>query len=454
MVEATVSDSAISGLGSSLRGRIIRPADGDYDEARRVWNGMIDRRPALIVRPAVAADVVAAVNFARDNALIVSVRSGGHNVAGNSVCDGGMAIDFSEMKAISVDPQARTATAEPGVKWGEFDAGTQAHGLATTGGTNTDTGIGGLTTGGGIGWLGGKYGLALDNLLSADVVTADGRLIRVSAEENQDLFWAVRGGGGNFGIVTSFTYRLHSVGPLLAGLLAHPAAEAKKVLTFYKEWERGMPDELRCYPALLTNPEAGPVVAVAVCYNGPMEKGEQVLAPLRTFGPPVMDVIGPMPYTAVQAMLDDAFPPGNNYYVRGPMVREISDELIDVLVDQFAQATSPLSALVLQQLGGAMARGETAFPHRAASYNLVIAGGWEPTDDSARHIAWVRGVSDAVAPYTTGASYVNELGQEAEEGADQIKAAYGASYDRLASIKAKYDPQNLFRHNQNIKPAV
>ena len=424
MVEATVSDSAISGLGSSLRGRIIRPADGDYDEARRVWNGMIDRRPALIVRPAVAADVVAAVNFARDNALIVSVRSGGHNVAGNSVCDGGMAIDFSEMKAISVDPQARTATAEPGVKWGEFDAATQAHGLA------------------------------LDNLLSADVVTADGRLIRVSAEENQDLFWAVRGGGGNFGIVTSFTYRLHSVGPLLAGLLAHPAAEAKKVLTFYKEWERGMPDELRCYPALLTNPEAGPVVAVAVCYNGPMEKGEQVLAPLRTFGPPVMDVIGPMPYTAVQSMLDDAFPPGNNYYVRGPMVREISDELIDVLVDQFAQATSPLSALVLQQLGGAMARGETAFPHRAASYNLVIAGGWEPTDDSARHIAWVRGVSDAVAPYTTGASYVNELGQEAEEGADQIKAAYGASYDRLASIKAKYDPQNLFRHNQNIKPAV
>jgi hypothetical protein len=300
MVEATLSESRIGELVSGLRGRVIRAGDGDYDEARRVWNAMIDRRPALIVRPAVAADVIAAVNFARDNALIISVRSGGHNIAGNCVCDGGMAIDFSDMKAISVDPGARTATAEPGVKWGEFDAATQAHGLATTGGTNTDTGIGGLTTGGGIGWLGGKYGLASDNLLSADVVTADGRLIRASAEKNQDLFWALRGGGGNFGVVTLFTYRLHPVGPLLAGILAHPLAEAKKVMRFYKEWERGMPDELRCYPALLHNPEAGAVLGVAVCYNGPIEEGEEVLAPLRKFGPPVMDVIGPMPYTAVQ----------------------------------------------------------------------------------------------------------------------------------------------------------
>src|SRR2546428_1319426 len=256
------------------------------------------------------------------------------------------------MRAFSVDPKAGPATAEPGVRWGEFDAATQGHGLATTGGTNTDTGIGGLTTGGGIGWLGGKYGLASDNLFSADVVTADGRLIRASAEESQDLFWALRGGGGNFGVVTSFAYRLHPVGPLLAGLLAHPLADAKKVLRFYKEWERGMPDELRCYPALLHNPEAGAVVGVAVCYNGPMEKGEQVLAPLRKFGPPVMDVIGPMPYTAVQAMFDEAFPSGNNYYVRGPMLWEISDGLIDILVDHFARATSPLSALFLQQLGG------------------------------------------------------------------------------------------------------
>ena len=320
MVEATVSESRIGKLASGLRGRIIRPGDGDYEDARHVWNAIIDRHPTLIVRPTVAADVVAAVNFARDNALLVSVRSGGHNVAGNAVCDGGMVIDFSAMKAISVDPQARTATAEPGVRWGEFDTATQAHGLATTGGTNTDTGIGGLTTGGGIGWLGGKYGLASDNLLSADVVTADGQLIRANDAENQDLFWALRGGGGNFGVVTSFTYRLHEVGPLLAGLIAHPVAEAKKVLTFHKEWERGMPDELRCYPALLTDPEAGPVVAFAVCYNGPIEKGEQVLAPLRKFGPPVMDVVGPMAYTAVQAMLDPSFPPGGNYYARGPMV--------------------------------------------------------------------------------------------------------------------------------------
>jgi FAD/FMN-containing dehydrogenase len=454
MVEATLSESRIGELTSVLRGRVIRPGDGDYEDARHIWNAMIDRHPALIVRPAIAADVVAAVNFARDNALIISVRSGGHNVAGNSVCDGGMAIDFSEMKAISVDPQGKTATAEPGVRWGEFDTATQAHGLATTGGTNTDTGIGGLTTGGGIGWLGGKYGLASDNLLSADVVTADGRLIRANAEENQDLFWALRGGGGNFGVITSFTYRLHPVGPLLAGLIAHPVAEAKKVLTFHKEWERGMPDELRCYPALLTDPEAGPVVAFAVCYNGPIEKGEQVLAPLRKFGPPVMDVVGPMAYTAVQAMLDASFPPGGNYYARGPMVPEISNELIDVLVDQFARVTSPHSALLLQQLGGAMARGETAWPHRAAPYNLVIIAGWDLGDDSARHIAWARGVSDAAAPYTTGGSYVNELGLEEDEGASQIKAAFGASYSRLASIKAKYDPQNLFRHNQNIKPAV
>jgi FAD/FMN-containing dehydrogenase len=454
MVEATLSESRIGELASGLRGRVIRPGDGDYDDARRVWNAMIDRHPALIVRPAAAADVVAAVKFARDNALIVSVRSGGHNVSGNSVCDGGIVIDFSEMKAISVDPQTRTASAEPGVRWGEFDAATQAHGLATTGGTNTDTGIGGLTTGGGIGWLGGKYGLASDNLLSADVVTADGRLMRANAEENQDLFWALRGGGGNFGVVTSFTYRLHPVGPLLAGILAHPVAEAGKVLRFYKEWERGMPEELRCYPALMADPEAGPVVAVVVCYNGPIEKGEQVLAPLRKFGPPVMDGIGPMPYMAVQAMLDEGFPPGGNYYLRGPMIREINDGLIDVLVDQYARVTSPHSALLLQQLGGAMARGETAFPHRAAPYNLVIAASWEAGDDPARHIAWARGVGDAAASYTTGGSYVNELGLEEDEGAAQIKAAFGASYNRLASIKAKYDPQNLFRHNQNIKPAA
>ncbi len=454
MVEATLSESRIGELASGLRGRVIRPGDGDYEEARRVWNAMIDRRPALIFRPAVAADVIAAVNFARDNALIIAVRSGGHNIAGNSVCDGGVVIDFSDMKAISVDPQARTATAEPGVRWGEFDAATQAHGLATTGGTNTDTGIGGLTTGGGIGWLGGKYGLASDNLLSADVVTANGRLIRANTEENQDLFWALRGGGGNFGVVTSFTYRLHPVGPLLAGLLAHPLSEAKKVLSFYKEWERGMPDELRCYPALLHNPEAGAVLGVAVCYNGPIGKGEQALASLRKFGPPVMDVIAPMPYTAVQAMLDEAFPPGGNYYGRAPMLREISDELIDLLVDHYAKATSPLCALILQQLGGAMALGETAFPHRAASYNLVIIAAWEAGDDPARHIAWARGVADAAAVYTTGASYVNELGREEEEGAAQIKAAFGSSYNRLASIKAKYDPQNLFRHNQNIKPTV
>jgi len=312
--------------------------------------------------------------------------------------------------------------------------------------------IGGLTTGGGIGWLGGKYGLASDNLLSADVVTADGRLIHANEKENPDLFWALRGGGGNFGVVTSFTYRLHPVGTLLAGLLVHPVAEAKKVLRFYKEWEHEMPDELRCMPVLLTDPEAGPVVAVVVCYNGPIEKGEQVLAPLRRFGAPVMDGIAPMPYTAVQAILDDGFPPGPNYYMRGPMLREISDELIDILVDRYALATSPRCALGLQPLGGAMARGETAFPHRAATYNLLIVAGWEPGDDSARHIAWARAVGDAAAPHTTGASYVNELGREEDEGAAQIKAAFGASYNRLASIKAKYDPQNLFRHNQNIKP--
>ncbi len=454
MVEATVSESRIAELTSGLRGRIIRPGDGDYDDARRVWNTMIDRHPALIVRPGVAADVVAAVNFARDNSLLVSVRSGGHNVSGNAVCDGGVVIDFAEMKAISVDAQARTATAEPGIKWGEFDAATQAHGLATTGGTNTDTGIGGLTTGGGIGWLGGKYGLASDNLLSADVVTADGRLIHANDKENQDLFWALRGGGGNFGVVTSFTYRLHPVGTLLGGLLVHPVAEAKKVLRFYKEWEREMPDELRCMPALLTNPEAGPVLGVAVCYNGPIEKGEQALAPLRKFGPPVMDGIGPMPYAAVQAMLDESFPPGPNYYMRGPMVREIREELIDIMVDHYALASTPRCALGLQPLGGAMARGETAFPHRAATYNLLIVAAWEPGDDPARHIAWARAVGEAAAPYTTGASYVNELGREAEEGAGPIKAAFGANYDRLASIKAKYDPQNLFHHNQNIKPAA
>lgn len=453
----TIEETAIEDFGQSLRGELISPADESYDQVRKLWNGMIDKRPALFARCAGAADVINAVNFARDNRIVFAVRGGGHNLPGSCLCDDGLVIDFANMKGIRVDPVRRTARAEPGLRWREFDRETQAFGLATTGGTNSDTGIAGLTVGGGMGWLGGKYGLASDNLVSVDVVTADGRLLTCSEDENADLFWGVRGGGGNFGVVTSFEYRLHPVGPVLGGLVIHPIDRAKDVLRFYRDFASSIPDELTTGAGVLTDPHAGPVVGIIACYNGSLDEGERVLRPLHDFGNPLVDEIGPMPYAAVQALTDPMLPPGRHYYVKAPFMKEIGDAAIETMAAHFAEVTSPYSVLFLQQKGGAMARGpadKTAFGHRDAQYALIIASAWERPAESQTHIGWARGLADDIWPHTTGAEYINDLGLETEEGEERIRAGFGHNYERLAALKNKYDPTNLFRHNQNIKPTV
>jgi FAD/FMN-containing dehydrogenase len=453
---AGLDATAVEALAAVHRGPLIGPGDADYDEARQVWNAMVDRRPGLIARCAGAADVIAAVNFARDRGVVASVRGGAHNVPGTAVCDGGLVIDCSSMKSIRVDPAKRTARAEPGVKWGELDTETQAFGLATTGGTFSDTGIAGLTLGGGIGWLGGRYGLASDNLLSVDLVTADGQLLHVSEDEHADLFWALRGGGGNFGVVTSFEYRLHEVGLLLGGLVVHPFSRARDALEFYREFSATMPDQLTTAFAFLTHPEAGPSVGMAAVWNGPIEEGERVLRPLREFGPPVEDQISVVPYTAVQTMLDPFGPPRRHYYAKGLFINEFSDDAIHTMTANFARVSSPLSLIVIQYKGGEMARGavdRTAFGHRDARHMFVIFSGWEDPASSDRHIAWSRGFADEIAPFCAPGEYVNDLGIEAEVGNARIREAFGTNYDRLVEIKTKYDPTNVFRHNQNIPPA-
>ncbi len=452
--QPTLADGAIQKFKAGLRGELIRPGDTSYDGARAVWNGMIDRRPALIARCAGVEDVQTAVLFARSNGLLTAVRGGGHNAAGFAVCDGGLVIDLSLMKEIRVGPAARTARAQAGATWGDFDRETQASGLATTGGAVSTTGIAGLTLGGGLGWLMRSYGLACDNLLSVDLVTAEGRVLSASTKENQELFWGERGGGGNFGIVTSFQYRLHSVGPVLGGVLVHSLERARDALQFYREFAESAPQELTVFPALMTTPEGVPVIAFALCYNGPIAKGEQVLQPLRAFGPPMADEAGPMPYTALQSMLDAAFPPGLQVYWRSDFLKGLGDDTIDTVLTRFAARTSPLSLIIVEQFGGAVGqvgREETAFEHRDARYNLAIISRWTDPGESDTHIRWARETWEAMRPFASGV-YVNYLG---EEGESRVKAAYGAAkYERLVSLKNTYDPSNFFRLNQNIRPAM
>jgi FAD/FMN-containing dehydrogenase len=438
-----------------LRGSLLHPGEDGYDQARKIWNGMFDRRPALIARCAGAADVISAVNFARDNKLQVAVRGGGHSLPGHSVCDGGVVIDLSPMKAIRVDPAARTARAEPGVKWLEFDRETQAFGLATTGGTASDTGIAGLTLGGGLGWLSNKYGLTIDNLLSADVVTADGRLLTASAMENQDLFWGLRGGSGNLGVVTSFKYQLHAVGPIiLGGMVAYPLAKAKEVLRFYREFSKAAPDELTTYAAFLDPPDGGTVAAVICCYCGPIDKGEEVVRPLKSFGPPLQDMLGPMPYTVQQCLTDAAFPAGSYYYNKGGSLPDLTDEAIEVFAEHAAKKPSALSVVAIQTVFGAASRVDaeaTAFAHRRLPYAPVILSRWLDAADSDKNVAWARDFWKALQPFAGAGAYVNDLGQDDE---DRIRIGYGINYERLTALKKKYDPENLFRLNPNIRPAA
>jgi FAD/FMN-containing dehydrogenase len=451
-----IEGTTVETFKTSLRGELLCPGDTDYDEARKVWNGMIDKRPGLIARCTGVADVISAVDFARTHQLLVSVRGGGHNIPGNAVCNGGLMIDLACMRSVRVDPVRRTARAEGGVTWGAFDHETQAFGLATTGGSVSDTGIAGLTLGGGLGWLAGKCGLTCDNLLSADVVTADGKLLVASASEHTDLFWGLRGGGGNFGIVTSFEYQLHPVGPVLAGMLLYPFAQAKEALAYYRDFAKAVPDEVNTMGGLLTSPDGDLMAVIAVCYNGSLDAGERVLRPVREFGPPVADQIRPMAYREVQTQLDAAAVRGRRYYFKSSFMRSISDDAIDALIDRFANVPSPHTLVFFQQLGNAANRisaPETAFSQRDALCEWGCQSSWVDPAADGMNIGWTRALAEAMQPFSSGGAYITQMGVEAEEGADRIKDAFGPNYEQLVALKNKYDPTNLFRHNQNIRPA-
>jgi FAD/FMN-containing dehydrogenase len=450
-----IPESAIQKFRSSLRGPSFCPGELGYDTARTVPNAMIDRRPAIIARCAGAADVIACVGFAREHDVLVSVRGGGHSVAGKSVCDGGLMIDLSAMKGIRVDPAKRTVRAEPGLTLGEFDRETQAFGLATTQGTVSKTGISGLTLGGGWGHLHGKYGIALDNMTAVDVVTADGRLLTADASQNQDLFWGVRGGGGNFGIVTSLEYRLYQVGPVLGGAVFYPIAKAREVLRFYREFADRSPDELVTQAGCLTTPDGATVFAVGGCYCGSLSEGEKVLEPLRTFGSPVADIFAPINYVQMQSMFDDFFPPGRRTYTKANFIRTLDEAATEAFVVYVGKSPSPYTfGPWLEHWHGAATRvgvTDTAFPHREYSYNFFVWSNWESPSESEKNIQWTRACWDAMRPFMGSGTYVNYL---EDEGDPLTRAAYGPNYQRLVALKKKYDPTNFFRMNHNINPAI
>jgi FAD/FMN-containing dehydrogenase len=449
-----VQAEKIDELRNRFRGEVLLPGDDGYESARQIWNGMIDRRPAVIACCRTTDDVIHAVAFARVHELPVSIRGGGHSPAGHAVCDGGLMIDFSLMKRIDIDPVRQTARVEPGLRWGEVDQETQRHGLATTGGTIANTGVSGLTLGGGLGWLAGRYGLTCDNLLAAEIVTGDGKLLRASATENTDLFWALRGGGGNFGIVTAFEFELHEVGPtVIGGMVAHPLERAGEILRFYRDFCASNPGEVNTISAFLTTPEGLKVLAIAACHCGSLEDGERALRPLKEFGPPVLDQIGPIPYVALQSALDPNFPRGRRYYIKSRFIRELDDGLIERMAEQFATVPSPHTVFLLQQLGNAanrVAPDATAFAHRDARWDGVVFSGWNDPAQDAEQIAWSRKVYESWRPFSTGGLYSN-AGAENE---GEVRSAYGAAYERLAQIKARYDRDNFFRLNTNIKPVV
>ncbi len=449
-----LSDTAIQQLRSAIRGPVIAPGDAAYEAARRIFNAMIDRRPEAIVRCAGAADVIAAVTFAREHHVAISVRGGGHSVAGSAICEDGLTIDLEEMKGIRVDSVRHTAHAQSGLRLGELDRETQAFGLATPLGIATDTGIAGLTLGGGIGWLNGRYGLACDNVLSFDVVTADGTLRTANANQHEDLYWALRGGSGNFGVVTSFEYQLHCVGPtVLGGMIAYPFARAKEVLATFLEFSEACPDELSTMAGLLTLPDGTPAVAVAVCYCGGIDTGSRLIAPLRLLGTPLVDAIQPLPYLAQQALMDDAFPPKvNHHYWKSSFATAMSEVGLETLVEQMARTPSPLTLAFLQQLHGAAARvpvDATAFSHRGYRYDFAFITQWSDPADTDRNLQWTRDAFAAMEPHLEAGVYVNNLG---EEGTDRVRAAFGTNYDRLVAVKSAYDPDNVFRSTQNIAP--
>jgi FAD/FMN-containing dehydrogenase len=452
-------------LRAQVRGTVCLPGEPDYEKSRTIWNAMIDRRPAAILRAAGAADVIQGVDFARTNNLILAIRGGGHNIAGNAVCDGGLMIDLTQMKSVRIDPSGRTARVEPGVTLGEFDREAQAFGLATPVGINSTTGVAGLTLGGGFGWLSRKYGLTIDNLLSADVVTADAKFVHADVNENADLFWAIRGGGGNFGVVTSFEFRLHPVGPqVLSGLIVHPFSRAKELLHAYRDFVAKAPEELTCWVILRKAPplpflpqevHGTEVVVFALCYVGDLDRGRTAVAALQALGHPIADVVGPHPLVGWQTAFDPLLTAGARNYWKSHDFKALSDPAMDVVIDAAGRLPSPDCEIFIGHLGGAINRvpsDATAYPHRDIEFVMNVHTRWADRANDQKCIGWARDLFNKAAPHATGGVYVNFMPED-ETGRVQ-QGAYGANYKRLGTIKAKYDPENIFRMNQNIKPTA
>lgn len=459
----TLPSESIDKFKAQFRGEVLVPGGASYDKVRQIWNAMIDRRPALIARCTSAADVVQAVGFARKHTLLVSIRGGGHNIAGNAVCDDGIMIDLSLMKGVKVDPKARRATVEPGCTLADFDAAALAHGLATPLGINSTTGVAGLTLGGGFGWLSRKYGMTVDNLLSADVVMADGTQVHASETENADLFWGLRGGGGNFGIVTRFEFQLHPVGPnVLSGLIVFPFDQAKSVLTKFARFTETMPDDLNVWmftrkaPPLPFLPESvhgKEIIALALCYAGDPAQGGKLIEPLRGFGKAHGEHIGVQPYTAWQQAFDALLTPGARNYWKSHNFSQLSDGAIDAIIEYAGKLPSPQCEIFVGTIGGrtaSVAADAMAYSNRDAKYVLNVHGRWDTATEDARCIAWAREFFARTQPFASGGAYINFLTQDE---AERVEFAYGGIYKRLAALKKKVDPTNFFRMNQNIKPA-
>ncbi|MDR5783285.1 FAD-binding oxidoreductase [Caballeronia sp. LZ065] len=459
-----ISGEVIDSLKATVRGRVIAPADADYDEARKVWNATIDRRPALIVRCAGVADVKAALAFARGNGMLVSIRGGSHNIAGSAVSDDAVMIDLSALKSVRIDPQARRAYVEPGALLSDLDHEAQAFGLATPLGINSTTGVAGLTLGGGFGWISRKFGVTVDNLVAAEIVTADGEWRRVDEHTDPDLFWALRGGGGNFGVVTLFEFRLHEVGPeIYGGLVVYPLEQADEVLPKYREFVAQSPDELSVWavmrlapplPFLPADVHGKPVIVLASCYVGPVENGERVLAPARSFGTPCGEHLGPMPFAAWQKAFDPLLTPGSRNYWKSHNFAGLTDATFDILTNAVKSLPSTQCEIFVGAMGGETNRvpaDATAYANRDSIYTINIHGRWEDAADDAKCTAWARDMFAALTPHALGSVYVNFL--TGDEG-DRVKAAYGPNYEKLARVKQRYDPENVFRSNQNIVPAA
>lgn len=451
----TLHRSDVDAFAATVTGRLFQAGDDGYEEARRVHNGLVDRRPALIVRCRTAADAAGAVQFARRGGFEISVRGGGHNVAGLAVADDAVMIDLAEMKAIHVDPDARTVRAEGGVTWAELNAATARHGLAVTGGAVSTTGIAGLTLGGGLGWLMPKFGLAADNLLAVELVTADGAIAEVTAASDPDLFWALRGGGGNFGIATTLTYRLHPLDMVTGGLIAHPIDAAPAMLRFYREAVADASDDLEVFAALVHAPDGSgtKLSAFVLCHAGDPARAEAELAPFKAWGSPLVVDVGPMPYPTMNTILDDGFPTGSLNYWLSSFTRGLSDELIDLAVEQFASTPSPMNAIIFEHFHGAVTRvgvSDTAIPHREAGWNLLIPSVWLDPADTERNVTWSRATHAALSEHLVERRWLNYLGPD--QGAGGVRAAYGPNWERLVEVKRRLDPANVFHRNHNIPP--